>query len=66
MHSSLLKGEKLFTSRDRKEETETTKKFPMSESASMAPAIGRRLVEPLTMLYIFAAWMFLILNCWIR
>lgn len=52
--------------KDTREEIIITKKEPKNESANMAPRIGSKVMQPLTMFAIWAASMLLTLNSLIR
>jgi len=60
------KKKKIITSKETKAKVETTGKEPKKESAMIAPAIGKRLLQASTTLYIFVAAMLFTLNSVIR
>lgn len=57
---------RLDTRREMKEEMDMTRKQPNEESAMIAPMTGKRLVQPLTTLLIWVAWILFTLYSCIR
>ena len=62
----MLKLSKTITSNEIHAEIAATEKEPKKESATMAPMTGNKLVQPLVMFEIWAAFMLFTLNTSIR